>query len=594
MKSKKKLIIFGLAGVVTSDTSETTGIRYLISELKDGRKVALLADYHEDRFDDIDKRYGLRKLFDAVFAFGSAEPRNSGLEEYRAILDRFQVSVNEVLFVGNNDNELLRAESLGIDTIRFEDTVQLAQKLKEELGVRFRKPMHIFRSYDVRGIYGLDLDEDVARKIGVAFAELIGPGKDICVGGDYRIGSDSLRASFMKGALLGGSSVVDFGRLPSPVLYSSVIAKKLDGGAMITASHNPAIWNGVKMCRKGAEMVCEGHGMEELRDIFAKERKVPHEAGNTRTEDDAIELYFEKMLKKIRLERRIKVVLDPGNGAWCGTAKELFERLGCEVVEINGRPDGRFPARGPDPTDEALAGLKNKVVETSADLGVGFDGDGDRAGLVDDRGRYVGTGDIIVSIFARHYLKSHRNRKVVYDVICSEVVSETVQSLGGTALICKSGHPHVATLMVKEGALLAGEYSNHFYFSDNSNLDDGCYAALKMTELLSNSEERLSAISDSIPHYPRVPETAVDCADNMKFEVIRELQKKFKTMDFERIVDIDGIKAFTKDGWVLVRASNTMPQIKVNSEARDLDTAKKLFTLGRDMVAKEISKRNAQ
>jgi phosphomannomutase/phosphoglucomutase len=449
--------------------------------------------------------------------------------------------------------------------------------------------LHIFRAYDVRGVYGKDLSDGVAQGIGAALAEFIGEGRTVCVARDYRNSSNPLKAAFLEGALSSGANVVDLGVMPVPMFYFAIIAKGFDGGAMITASHNPPIWNGFKLCKENAESISEGDGMERLKELFASGAH-PHQKGEATSTNDIVELYYSNLTNNIKLGRKLKIVVDPGNGAWSGIARDLFARLGCDVVEINGKPDGNFPGRGPDPNEHALEGLKRKVLEERADFGVGLDGDGDRAGFVDDKGRYVGNGSILLSIFAKYYLKENKNGRIVYDVPCSSAVEDIVNAAGGVAIFSKTGHTNIPRKMAAESAILGGEYSNHLYFSDNHNLDDGFYAAAKMAEVLSNSAERLSAMADLVPHYPGVPIEEISCPDAIKFKAMEGTKARFALLGFERIIDIDGVKAFRGDGWVLVRASNTMPQIKINAEAREMKIARELFELAKGIVSEEIAK----
>ena len=501
-------------------------------------------------------------------------------------LNRFNITFEEALM-----NFARESNSLSERTYS-RDTLQVPSQLQRNSETTFNKSLNIFKSYDIRGIYKLDINEEVAEGVGKSLATYIGKGKKICVASDYRKGSNELKEAFIEGVTSSGNDIVDLGTLPTPLFYFAVVKNKFDGGGMITASHNPAMWNGIKMSKKNAAPIAEGHGMEEIKRIFVEGSKISNKRGKLESSDNIVDMYYNYMLSKIKLGRKLTVVIDPGNGSWCGIAKELFIRLGCEVIEINGKPDANFPARGPDPHEFALDELKRKVVETNADFGVGFDADGDRASFIDEKGRYVGNGGILLPIFAKYYLKNHKNGKVVYDLTCSIAVEEVVKASGGVALINPTGHSPIITRMMEEKAILGGEYSNHLYFSDNSYLDDGCFNALKMAEMLSNTKQTLSEISNSIPRYPNVPEYNIDCPDEIKFEVIKQLQSKFKSLDFDKVLEIDGIKAFKQNGWVLIRASNTMPLIRVNSEGKDLRTAKKLFTAGKTLVTREITKRS--
>jgi len=279
---------------------------------------------------------------------------------------------------------------------------------------------HIFRAYDVRGIYGVDLDEEVARRIGLALGRYLGGrGRRLAVGMDVRLSSPSLKKALIDGITSAGCDVVDVGLVPSPVLYYAVASMGLDGGAMVTASHNPPEWNGFKLCRRGAYIIAEGMGMEELK-ALAMSRDLEEAEVKGRVEEDPklLDRYIDDMVSRVRVTRRLKVVLDVSNGCCSLTAPRMFEKLGCEVTVLNPELDGRFPAHLPEPTEETLAELRRRVVELGADFGVGFDGDGDRAVFVDDKGRVL-LGDV------------EPGAAVVYDVSCSSIVEEAIRRHGG-------------------------------------------------------------------------------------------------------------------------------------------------------------------
>lgn len=572
---------------------ETPGIRYLISELRKKYKVALLTNFSKEWFEEYNTRFGFRKLFDSVFVSGYTGIRKPDVKAYVQVSEAFHVEPEECLFIDDDEIKIEGAKKAGMSTVKFVDVVQLNNHLKKELKIEFPEPLHIFRSYDIRGIYGLDLNDEIGANIGKSLGTYIGAGKSFILAIDYRKSSPNLHDALLSGVLSVGTNVIDIGILPTPIFYFSIVHKETNGGVMITASHNPPMWNGFKMCREGAEMIAEDHGIEKVKEIFAKKKFEESDSKGTTTKySRAVEDYTNHVLRNIKLKRGLRVVLDPGNGTWCGIAKDIFEKLGCEVIEINGKPDSNFSSRGPDPNDFALAGLKKRVVEVSADFGAGFDTDGDRAGMVNEKGEYVGTSDMLLPLYASYLLENKmKGAKVVYDTPCSTVIEEVINKLGATPLMNRTGHSHMMTRMMNEKAILGGEYSNHIYFPENFNLDDGCYAASKMAELLSQHSEPLSKLMSSIPHYPAVPIKEIYCPDEFKFEVVKSVKKRFESSDFQKIIDIDGAKAFTKRGWVLVRASNTMPQVKVNSEGKTKEDAAELFDMASRIVIDEIAKR---
>lgn len=580
-----------IKNAISATVAEMAGMRYVISELRAKYKVALLTNYSKPWFEEVNTRFGFRKLFDQVFVSGYTGIRKPDAEAYTQVSESFGVMPNECLFIDDREKIVAGAKSAGMNAIKFENVVQLSEYLKKTLEFKFGEPLHIFRSYDVRGIYNLDLNLDIATGIGKSIGTYLKKGSTITIAKDYRNGGSVLHDAFVSGALSTGINVVDIGTLPTPIFYHSIIHGKLDGGAMITASHNPPMWNGFKMCRKNADIISEEHGMEELRDIFSK-KEFAQGKGEISQYKGAIEDYISHVTSTVRLKRKLKVVLDPGNGTWSGIAKRIFEKLGCEVIEINGTPDSNFSARGPDPNDLALTKLKEEVIKQSADFGAGFDADGDRAGFVNEKGKYVGTADMVLPLFASYLLgEKVRGAKVIYDIPCSAVIEETINSLGGIPTLSRTGHSHIMTKMVEEKAILGGEYSNHIYFPDNFNLDDGAFAAMKMAELLSNQPEPLSVLMSKVANYPKVPITEIYCPDDLKFKVVESAKQKLRTMGFNKIIDIDGVKAFDNSGWVLVRASNTMPQIKINSEGKTKEDAARLFEMSRAIVIEEISKK---
>ncbi|MDE1857060.1 MAG: HAD-IA family hydrolase [Candidatus Micrarchaeota archaeon] len=568
--------------------AELPGTRYILGELrKNGWKLAFLSNNGKEWIDYMKMRYGLHKLVEKVYVSCYTGIKKPNKEAYLQVAKDFGVQPSECLFIDDKERNAKGAIEAGMNAFVYKGPVGLYAELTSKYGARFSLPTHIFRSYDVRGIYKLDLDEQLAIRIGKSFGTYIGAGKKVCVGMDYRNGGESLKAAFVQGVRSVGVDVIDLGIVSTPIFYFSIVHKNLDGGAMVTASHNPPMWNGFKLCEKGAEIVSEGRGMERLKEIFTKgEFGGGHDGSLAKSE--IIPDYGKHVAEKARITKRLKVVVDPGNGSWCRIAADIFRNMGCDVAEINGNPDPNFTARGPDPNYLALNGLKAEVLKRSADFGVGFDSDGDRAGFIDDKGRFVGSASII-PIFSS-YVLGKRKGKVIYDVPCTSVIEEVVRKSGGIPIMNRTGHSHITSRMMEESAVFGAEYSNHIYFPENYNFDDGCFAALKMGEVVSSTGKSLSQLVDEFPIYPAVPIEEVYCPDELKFKVVENIKPKFRSSGFDKIVDIDGIKAFKGDGWVLVRASNTMPQVKVNSEARTKEEAKELFEFGKSVLIDEISK----
>ncbi len=424
----------------------------------------------------------------------------------------------------------------------------------------------IFRAYDIRGVYGEDLTEDVAKCIGQAFGTYLEV-KEIIVGRDVRLSGYALECALVDGVLSTGCQVYEIGVVPSPVLYFTIVHQEKDGGVMVTASHNPSEWNGFKLCRERGLIVAQGMGMEEVKEIAVTRRFRSAHPGKFERYDRALEDYADFVLSKIEIKRKLRAAMDLANGTCTLIAPRLFRNLDLEVVALNTEPDGNFPAHMPEPTEETLNELRRIVLREEADFGVGYDGDGDRALFVDDKGRIV-PGDVALIILAEEYLKEKRGTKVVYEVSCSSIVEEMIRAYGGVPVLSRVGHAYIMDKMIRENAILGGEVSSHLYFSDIFGFDDAIYASLKMAEILSKTDIMLSEMVDSIPRYPSTPIKNYDCPDEKKFRVVEGLREEIEQMGFV-ITTIDGVKAIEKNGWFLIRASNTLPQIKMVAEAKN-------------------------
>ena len=443
----------------------------------------------------------------------------------------------------------------------------------------------VFRAYDVRGVYGKDLTEEVAEVIGKAFGTYLEEGETIIVGRDVRLSGKPLQKALMEGIRSTGCNVIDVGVLPTPIFYFSIIHYEADGGVMVTASHNPAEWNGFKFCLEKGVMLAEGLGLEKVKEIALTKRFRSGGKGRVERREDAVKVYSDFILGKINVERRLKVAIDAGNGACSGVASRLFREAGVDVIALNDEPDGRFPAHKPEPTEETLRDLVKVVVEEEADFGIGYDGDGDRAVFIDDQGRTI-PGDIALIIMARHYLKD-KPGTVVYDVSCSMAVEEAIREMGGRPLVSRVGRAYLTNTIRRENAVLGGELSGHLYFADVYGFDDALYGGLKMAELLSKEDRRLSQIVDSIPKYPATPNIIYECPDDLKFKVVAQLAEEFAEMGYKTIT-IDGVKVINNEGWFLIRASNTLPQIKMRAEAKNEEKLRELVELAERKIKEEI------
>jgi phosphomannomutase/phosphoglucomutase len=442
---------------------------------------------------------------------------------------------------------------------------------------------HIFRAYDIRGIFGEDLTEEVATKIGAAFAKLL-DGKTVVVGRDVRISGEKLRDALVKG-LVSRCKVTDVGVLPTPLLYFASNILKKDAGIMVTASHNPPQWNGFKAFR-GQRGSIYGKDMETVRD-YAKQvdpSKLGSPKGKTELREDIIREYQDFVQSQIHFEKKLNIVADTANGT-CGlVAPALFERMRCNILTLNKEPDGTFPAHLPVPKAETLGELMNEVVKRKADFGVGYDGDGDRAVFIDEKGNLI-PGDLTLLIFAKDALQKNKGGKVVYELTCSMAVEEYVKKLGGVPIVERVGHTFIMDKMIDEQALLGGEKSSHFYFADVYGMDDGTFASMKLAEILSKTDKKLSELIAVLPQYPSVYEENFECPDKQKFAVIEKVRSQFKAQGLETL-DIDGVKLIEEYGWVILRASNTEPVVRISAEARTEDKLKELY----DFAVAELKK----
>jgi phosphomannomutase/phosphoglucomutase len=442
---------------------------------------------------------------------------------------------------------------------------------------------HIFRAYDIRGIFGEDLTEEVAAKIGAAFGKLL-DGKTVVVGRDVRVSGEKLRDALISG-LINYSDVTDVGVLPTPLLYFASNILRKNAGIMVTASHNPPQWNGFKAFRSQKGSIY-GKDMEKVKN-YAKQfdpKTFAKSKGRATVHEGIIKEYQNFVQKKIRIEKKLKVVADTANGT-CGlVAPELFEKIGVDIFTLNKEPDGTFPAHLPVPKAETLGELMKEVVERKADFGVGYDGDGDRAVFIDEKGNLI-PGDLTLLLFAKDILQKQKGGKVVYELTCSMAIKEYVEQLGGIPIVERVGHTFIMDKMIKENAVLGGEKSSHFYFADVYGMDDGTFASMKLAEILSKTDKKLSELVSALPQYPSVYEKNFECPDSKKFKVIEKVRIQFKAQGLETL-DIDGVKLIEEDGWVILRASNTEPVVRISAEAH---TEKKLTELY-NLAVKELKK----
>jgi phosphomannomutase/phosphoglucomutase len=434
----------------------------------------------------------------------------------------------------------------------------------------------IFREYDIRGIVDKDLTlefvEYLGRGIGTFFR---GHGKKkVALGRDARLSSPAYSEAITRGLLSTGCSVVDIGLVPTPLLYFAVYYKKNEAAVMITGSHNPPEYNGFKMMV--GEETLYGETIQQVYRIL-KEGKLISERPGTRSSYDIIPEYESYVLKDVRLGRKLKVVLDAGNGTAGFVAVPIFRKLGCDVTELYCEPDGSFPNHHPDPTlPEAMEDLVKEVRKTGADFGVGYDGDGDRIGVVDDQGKLL-WGDQLMIVFSRDILPANPGATVISEVKASKLLYEEIKRLGGRPIMYKTGHSLIKKKIKEEKALLAGEMSGHIFFADRFfGFDDAIYASARLAEILSRTDKKLSESLADLPRTYYTPEIRVYASDEVKFKIVDEVKKEL--VKKYPVNDIDGIRVSYPKGWALVRASNTQAALVLRYEAdtpEDLEAIKK-------------------
>jgi phosphomannomutase/phosphoglucomutase len=423
----------------------------------------------------------------------------------------------------------------------------------------------IFRAYDIRGVADTDLNDQTVEWIGQAYGtRLVRQGsRAVAVGRDVRLSSERLQNALVRGILSTGMNVIDVGSVPTPVLYFAIVHLKADGGVMVTGSHNPIEFNGLKLSEGLASL--HGEAIQGLRKaIEASDFSIGR---GTLTGHDIVPAYRDMILEKVRLGKKFKIVIDAGNGTAGPIAPGLFERMGCEVIRMYCDPDGRFPNHLPDPTVmKNIKDLRSKVVETKADFGIGYDGDADRLGLVDSRGRVV-FADQILALLSREVLARNPGAPIVFDVKCSQLLPEEIKKWGGMPIMWKTGHSLLKAKMKENGAPLAGEMSGHIFFKDGYfGFDDGIYVSFRMAQFLSAQAKTLAELMDELPAFVTTPEIRVACPDTEKFDLVDKLVAVFKK-EYD-VIDVDGARVQFGDGWGLVRASNTQPILVLRFEAR--------------------------
>ena len=440
----------------------------------------------------------------------------------------------------------------------------------------------IFREYDIRGLVDQDLTEEAVERVGLALGTRVrrAGGRTVVVGRDCRTSGERFARRMFAGLNATGCDVIDLGVVPTPLTYFAAQTLPVDGLCMITGSHNPPEYNGLKV-GVGKTTI---YG-PEIQELYRLAVAGPFERGSGKvTAHDIVTPYRDYVAGNLRLgKRRLKVVVDAGNGTGGVVAVPLFQRLGLEVVPLFVEMDGRFPNHHPDPTvEENLASLKAKVLETGADLGIAYDGDADRVGAVDERGNVI-WGDQLMILFSRALLAELPGSTIVAEVKCSMTLYDDVARHGGRAIMWKAGHSLIKAKMKEEHAVLAGEMSGHIFFGHRwLGFDDGIYSSGRLLELLSHASGPLSGLLADVPKTFSTPELRMDCPEEQKFEVVRRAQEWFAAR--YQAVTVDGVRVIFPDGWGLVRASNTQPLLVLRFEARTPERLAEIRSLVEDKV----------
>ncbi len=422
----------------------------------------------------------------------------------------------------------------------------------------------IFREYDIRGVIGVDLTREVVRDLGRGIGSyLLRQGAVlIALGRDGRESSPEIREHLRDGLRSTGLNVVDLGLAPTPLTYYATHVLDVGGSIMITGSHNPPEFNGFKICL-GHEAIY-GTEIHNIRKIIESGKFA---AGTgAYNEYDLIPEYISDLTNRLHLARPVKVAVDCGNGVGGLTSRTIFTRLGCQPEMLFEEVDGKFPNHHPDPTVEKnLVDLKKAVTDGGLELGIAFDGDADRIGVVDEKGGVL-WGDQILAILARDLLIENPGSTIIGEVKCSQLFFDDVEKHGGEALMWKVGHSLIKSKMSETGALLAGEMSGHIFYKHRYyGFDDAVYVAGRLLEIVSRSNKPVSRFLEDWPKLYNTPEIRVACADEIKFAVVEQIRDKFRTK--YQVVDVDGMRVITPGGWGLLRASNTQPVVVMRFEA---------------------------
>ena len=447
---------------------------------------------------------------------------------------------------------------------------------------------HIFRANDIRGIAYEDLNQEVVINLGKALgSEAQDRGlSEFIIGRDGRLSSPDIFEWLSSGVISSGCNVIDIGIVTSPMFYHSTFSLSSSSGVVITGSHNPGDYNGFKI-------VFQNNSTSSEEITFLKNRVINKDfrRGNGLLKSENIEeSYINRIVDSINIEKKLDISIDCGNGAAGIVAKKVYERLGCNVIELYGEVDGSFPNHHPDPSKiENMQNLINSVEINNSSIGLAFDGDADRLGVISSEGEMI-YPDRQMILFAKQVIQNNPNSKIVFDVKCSKLLSDAIINYGGEPLICKTGHTFIKQKIRETDAQLGGEMSGHIFFNDRwPGFDDGIYAGARMLEIIAASGEK--NIFYNVPNLVSTPEINIPVSDDKKFEIVEKFIEN-SHFDDALIIDIDGIRVEFERGWGLLRASNTSPVLVLRFEAEtenDLENIKNLFNQNLKSIDPELN-----
>ena len=451
---------------------------------------------------------------------------------------------------------------------------------------------HLFRTYDIRGKFPEHFSSETVLKIGQAFGTFFGPDKTIVIGGDVRLSTPIIKSALSTGLMETGCNVNDVGVCPTPTIYFLAAKNpQIDGGIMVTASHNPIDYNGIKVCNKeGVSFHFDNffsqikRMVEENRTITAKNTEYGSPSGMT--EINASQ-YWQFQKKNFNPKTTLNIAVEIGNGT-CYPIIELLKSQNMQVQAFHPEPDGHFPVMIPDPAKaSSLRFVQDAIFQGKYDIGIGFDADGDRVGFVDDQGNII-SPDQVIMLFGEFLLRKYPKSKIMVDVKTSRATFEYLSKFGADVNFTRVGHSWIHERLLKTEAIFAGELSGHYYFgADYYGFDDAIYSALKMLEIISKKDQAFSEIIKALPQYPATEEIRISCLEEIKSKVVSNIKIKLQE-DALRSITIDGIRAEFKDGWILVRESGTEPVISVRAEATTNQKLQHFTNLIRKLVNEEI------